>query len=134
MFDGPQQAIRCGMAVRDAVRALGIEVRRLKGWCQTSAVTSERSPLVLLHSATTSGRIWQDIVPLVSEHHDVHAPTLLGHCGGPAMQRRPAGISDMVDAAENYLDENGLARCSCPVSDTLRWSTPLAWWPVPSWP
>jgi class 3 adenylate cyclase len=27
MFDGPQLAIRCAMAIRDAVRALGIEVR-----------------------------------------------------------------------------------------------------------
>jgi class 3 adenylate cyclase len=27
MFDGPQRAIRCTMAIRDAVRALGIEVR-----------------------------------------------------------------------------------------------------------
>ena len=74
------------------------------------AVTSERSPLVLLHSATASGRIWQDIAPLVSEYHDVHAPTLLGHRGGPDIQRRPAGVSDLVDAAEHYLDEHGLAR------------------------
>ena len=27
MFDGPQRAIRCAMSIRDAVRALGIEVR-----------------------------------------------------------------------------------------------------------
>jgi class 3 adenylate cyclase len=27
MFDGPQRAIRCAMAIRDAVAALGIEVR-----------------------------------------------------------------------------------------------------------
>jgi class 3 adenylate cyclase len=27
MFDGPQRAIRCAMAIRDTVRALGIEVR-----------------------------------------------------------------------------------------------------------
>jgi class 3 adenylate cyclase len=27
MFDGPQRAIRCAMGIRDAVRALGIEVR-----------------------------------------------------------------------------------------------------------
>ena len=27
MFDGPQRAIRCAMALRDAVRSLGIEVR-----------------------------------------------------------------------------------------------------------
>jgi pimeloyl-ACP methyl ester carboxylesterase len=73
-------------------------------------VTSEKSPLVLLHGVTTSGRIWQDIVPLLSEHHDVHAPTLLGHRGGPAIQHHPAGVSDMVDAAERYLDEHGLAR------------------------
>jgi class 3 adenylate cyclase len=27
MFDGPQRAIRCAMAIRDAVQALGIELR-----------------------------------------------------------------------------------------------------------
>ena len=27
MFDGPQRAIRCAMAIRDAVQAFGIEVR-----------------------------------------------------------------------------------------------------------
>jgi class 3 adenylate cyclase len=27
MFDGPQRAIRCAMAIRDALQALGIEVR-----------------------------------------------------------------------------------------------------------
>lgn len=63
-----------------------------------------------MHGATGSGRIWQDVVPLLSEHHDVHAPTLLGHRGGPAIQRRPAKVSDVVDAAERYLDERGLAR------------------------
>jgi pimeloyl-ACP methyl ester carboxylesterase len=74
------------------------------------AVTSEKSPLVLLHPVTSSGRIWQDVVPLLSEYHEVHAPTLLGHRGGPAIQRRPVRVSDMVDAAERYLDERGLAR------------------------
>jgi pimeloyl-ACP methyl ester carboxylesterase len=73
-------------------------------------VTSAESPLVLLHGAIASRRIWQDIVPLLSEHHDVHAPTLLGHSGGPAIQRRPARVSDIVDAAERCLDEHGLAR------------------------
>ena len=73
-------------------------------------VEQRQSPLVLLHGVTLSGRIWQDVVPLLSEHHDVHAPTLLGHRGGPAIQRRPARVSDVVDAAERYLDEHGLAR------------------------
>ncbi|HTQ21431.1 alpha/beta hydrolase [Mycobacterium sp.] len=70
----------------------------------------EKSPLVLLHGATGSGRIWQDTVPLLSAHHDVRTPTLLGHRGGPAIQRRPASVSDMVDAMERYLDEHDLGR------------------------
>lgn len=73
-------------------------------------MTSQKSPLVLLHGVTGSGRIWQDVVPLLSEHHDVHTPTLLGHRGGPAIQRRPARVSDMVDAVQRYLDEHDLAR------------------------
>jgi pimeloyl-ACP methyl ester carboxylesterase len=79
-------------------------------WCQTVAVAPEKPPLVLLHPATSSGRIWQDVVPLLSEHHEVHTPTLVGHRGGPPVQRRPATISDVVDSAERYLDERGLDR------------------------
>jgi hypothetical protein len=39
MFDGPQRAIRCATAIRDAVRALGIEVRAglHTGECHPSA-------------------------------------------------------------------------------------------------
>jgi pimeloyl-ACP methyl ester carboxylesterase len=74
------------------------------------AVASEKPPLVLLHPATSSGRIWQDVVPRLSAYHEVHAPTLLGHRGGPAVQRRPATFSDVVDSAERYLDELGLDR------------------------
>lgn len=33
----------------------------------------KKPPLVLLHPATSSGRIWQDVVPLVSDHHAVQA-------------------------------------------------------------
>lgn len=70
----------------------------------------EKPPLVLLHPATSSGRIWQEVIPLLSDYHEVHAPTLLGHRGGPAPQRRPATGSDLVDSAERYLDERGLDR------------------------
>ena len=40
MFDGPQRAIRCAMAIRDAVQSLGIEVRaglhtgRVRRWAK----------------------------------------------------------------------------------------------------
>lgn len=79
-------------------------------WCHTSPVSSPKPPLVLLHGVTGSGRIWQDVVPLLSGQHDVHTPTLPGHRGGPAIQRRPATIGELVDAVEHYLDEHGLAK------------------------
>ncbi len=66
--------------------------------------------MVLLHGVTCSSSMWRDIVPPLSEHHDVYVPTLLGHRGGPAIQRRPVSVSDVVDATERYLDEHSLAR------------------------
>lgn len=70
----------------------------------------EKSPLVLLHPLLLSGDVWQDVVPLLSSHHRVFAPTLLGHRGGPPVQRRPATIWDVIDAAATYLDDNDLQR------------------------
>jgi class 3 adenylate cyclase len=51
MFDGPQRAIRCAMAIRDAEQALGIKVRAglHTGECEYAAMTSAVSPC-------TSGR------------------------------------------------------------------------------
>jgi pimeloyl-ACP methyl ester carboxylesterase len=69
---------------------------------------SEKSPLVLLHPFLVSGNIWRDLVPLLADHHQVFTPTLLGHQGGPTVERRPATIWDVIDGAEAYLDEHGL--------------------------
>jgi pimeloyl-ACP methyl ester carboxylesterase len=57
-----------------------------------------------------SAKAWRDVVPLLSTVHEVHAPTLLGHRGGPAASRRPATVSDIVDAAEAMLDDLALGR------------------------
>jgi pimeloyl-ACP methyl ester carboxylesterase len=73
-------------------------------------VASDKPALVLLHPASSSGRIWQHLVPLVSDHFEVHTPTLLGHRGGPAAKWHPATFTDLVDSAERYLDEHGLDR------------------------
>jgi len=74
------------------------------------AVTPEKPAVVLLHPGSSSGRIWQNLVPLLSMHFEVHTPTLLGHRGGPSPQRRPATLTDIFDSAERYLDEHGLDR------------------------
>jgi pimeloyl-ACP methyl ester carboxylesterase len=73
-------------------------------------MVSDKPPLVLLHPFLLSGIVWQDVASLVSSYHEVFTPTLLGHSGGPQVERRPATIWDVIDAAEAYLDDNGLQR------------------------
>lgn len=73
-------------------------------------VTSEKSPLVLLHGILMSGNGWQDVVPLLSDQHRVHTFTTAGHRGGSPAPPRPATVSDLVDDAERYLDAHGLER------------------------
>jgi pimeloyl-ACP methyl ester carboxylesterase len=68
--------------------------------CQTSVVSVELPPLVLLHGGTWSGDQWRDIAPLLSTHHDVYTPSALGHRGGPVVQRRPVTIWDVIDESE----------------------------------
>ena len=65
---------------------------------------------MLLHPFTSSGRVWDDLVPLLSDYHQVHTPTAIGHRGGSEPQRRPATIADLYDDAERWLDEHGLDR------------------------
>ncbi|MGK2880003.1 MAG: alpha/beta fold hydrolase [Mycobacterium sp.] len=66
--------------------------------------------MVLLHPATSSGRAWRELEPMLSEYHEIHTPTMLGHRGGPVPQRRPVTSDDVVDSAEAYLDAHGLDR------------------------
>jgi pimeloyl-ACP methyl ester carboxylesterase len=73
-------------------------------------VDTSTSPLVLLHGLAMSGSAWREVIPLVADHHRVHAPTADGHRGGPGVHRRPATMTDMVEAAERYLNDCGLDR------------------------
>ena len=73
-------------------------------------MASNKPPLVLLHGLAMSGDAWREVVPLLSSYHELYVPTAVGHRGGPSVQRRPATMTDMVDAAQRYLDECGLDR------------------------
>ena len=42
-------------------------------------MASDNSALVLLHGILMSGNAWQDVVPLLSNHHQVYTPTAAGH-------------------------------------------------------
>jgi len=57
------------------------------------------SPLVCLHGFTDTWRTWELVLPALERRHDVLAPTLLGHAGGPPLEGE---FSDelLIDAVE----------------------------------
>jgi len=63
---------------------------------------------VLLHGILGSERMWSRVVPLLADHHDVIAPTMLGHRGGRAASVRPARLEHVVDDMRRLLDELGI--------------------------
>lgn len=59
-----------------------------------------------LHGFTGTWRTWELVLPALERHHDVLAPTLLGHAGGPPLEGE---VSDGViaDAIERAMDDAG---------------------------
>jgi pimeloyl-ACP methyl ester carboxylesterase len=66
----------------------------------------EGPPLVCLHGFTDTWRTWELVLPALERRHDVLAPTLAGHAGGPPLGGE-AGHLALVDAAERAMDEAG---------------------------
>jgi pimeloyl-ACP methyl ester carboxylesterase len=66
------------------------------------------APLVCLHGFTDTWRTWELILPALERRHEVLAPTLPGHAGGPPL---PAEVTDetLVEAVERAMDEAGFA-------------------------
>jgi pimeloyl-ACP methyl ester carboxylesterase len=64
------------------------------------------SPLVLLHGFTGSWRTWELVLPALERHHDVLAPTLAGHAGGPPIDGEVTA-DVLPDAIERAMDEAG---------------------------
>src|SRR6185312_2220378 len=60
-------------------------------------------PLVLLHGFLDTWRTWELVLPALERHHEVIAPALPGHAGGPPL----APDDDLIDAVERVLDEAG---------------------------
>jgi pimeloyl-ACP methyl ester carboxylesterase len=66
-------------------------------------------PLVCLHGFMETWRIWELVLPALERRHDVLAPTLPGHAGGPPL---PDELTDttLADGVERVMDEAGLER------------------------
>jgi pimeloyl-ACP methyl ester carboxylesterase len=62
-----------------------------------------------VHGFTDTWRSWQLVLPALERRHDVLAPTLAGHAGGPPLGEQ---ISDsaLVDALEREMEEAGFER------------------------
>lgn len=64
-------------------------------------------PLVCIHGFTDTWRTWELVLPELERHHDVFAPTLLGHAGGPSLTGELTSRS-IADAVERAMDEAGI--------------------------
>jgi pimeloyl-ACP methyl ester carboxylesterase len=64
------------------------------------------TPLVCLHGFMETWRTWELVLPRLEQSHDVLAPTLAGHAGGPPL---PRGVTTdaIVDEVERALDDAG---------------------------
>ena len=94
-------------------------------------------PIVLLHGATSSARIWQPLLPNLTSRHRVVVPTLAGHRGGPSI---PNGggttLERIVDDMCRQLDEAGIPRRIWSVTRWgvgSPWNSPVADEPTRSW-
>ncbi|HLM08100.1 MAG TPA: alpha/beta fold hydrolase [Thermoleophilaceae bacterium] len=59
-----------------------------------------------LHGFADTWRTWELVLPALERRHDVLAPTLAGHAGGPAIEAR-IGDYVLADAVERVMDEAG---------------------------
>jgi pimeloyl-ACP methyl ester carboxylesterase len=63
-------------------------------------------PLVLIHGFMDTWRTWDLVLPALERRHDVLAPTLPGHAGGPPLEGRVSGAL-LGDAIERAMDDAG---------------------------
>jgi pimeloyl-ACP methyl ester carboxylesterase len=66
-------------------------------------------PLVCIHGFTDTWRTWELVLPALERHHDVLAPTLAGHAGGPPLDAG-GGEEGLVDELERAMDAAGFER------------------------
>jgi pimeloyl-ACP methyl ester carboxylesterase len=66
------------------------------------------SPMVCLHGFTGTWRVWELVLDRLERHHDVLAPTLPGHAGGPPIGD-PVTTDEILEAVERTMDEAGFA-------------------------
>jgi pimeloyl-ACP methyl ester carboxylesterase len=65
----------------------------------------------MLHGVSATWRVWSPLLPYLEPHHDVFAPTLLGHAGAPTFDpATPLSIDAVTDGVEKSLDRAGVSQ------------------------
>jgi pimeloyl-ACP methyl ester carboxylesterase len=65
-------------------------------------------PLVLIHGYANTWRVWEPVLSVLTERHDVLAPTLCGHHEGePLAEGVAASVSALTDGVERAMDRAG---------------------------
>lgn len=67
------------------------------------------TPLVCIHGFTDTWRCWELVLEALERDHDVFAPTLPGHAGGPPLLE-PLGETTLVEGVEAAMDAAGIER------------------------
>jgi pimeloyl-ACP methyl ester carboxylesterase len=87
-------------------------------------------PLVCLHGFADTWRTWELVLPALERQHDVLAPTLAGHAGGPAIRAQTvvalapaggwaAGDESYKDLLSFQLSMHELARTAAPHAEAI---------------
>jgi len=63
-------------------------------------------PLVCIHGFMDTWRTWELVLPALQREHDVLAPTLAGHAGGPPLPD-PLSVDSLGYGVERAMDEAG---------------------------
>src|SRR6476619_4388793 len=66
-------------------------------------------PLVLLHGFTDTWRAWRLVLPELTRHFAVFAPTLPGHHGGPSSDGDELTVDGALDQCGRMLAAEGIA-------------------------
>jgi pimeloyl-ACP methyl ester carboxylesterase len=63
--------------------------------------------MVCLHGFLDTWRIWELVLPALERRHDVLAPTLAGHAGGPSLELATLSDATLADSVERAMDDAG---------------------------
>jgi pimeloyl-ACP methyl ester carboxylesterase len=64
------------------------------------------TPLVCIHGFMDTWRTWELVLPALEREHEVLAPTLAGHAGGPPLSD-PLSTHSLAEGVERAMDEAG---------------------------